>query len=314
MPFSSSYLIKGVRPQSSGPDEVEVLQTDVMRFMAILGLCLMIIFALVQSLPQTPADSRPEVQTREMLMDQIQALQARMQRLETEVARKQQELAKAKQAAKVAQTKKEAVQEKLDQMQDSLDAQGQRLTDLEQAVEEKRERMSSLQEKVRKARQELDHIQGAVARAEMVETQDDQKARKDHTASQDSKKQPEQTKEKQGFSLRFASQKALDTLIRQGQVAFYAVHGEKAWRLQLHNGKAAFQSTKAPPKVYEMTRQTVPDKYAQALKRKVAVFGPDSITWGVTLPERSVASISQHMASASGGTLILQSDGGVSLE
>lgn len=43
---------------SSEPDEMEALQSDVMRFMAILGLCLMIIFALVQSLPQSSTDGK----------------------------------------------------------------------------------------------------------------------------------------------------------------------------------------------------------------------------------------------------------------
>ena len=36
------------------------LQTDVMRFMAILSLCLVAIFALVQSIPLTPAAADPE--------------------------------------------------------------------------------------------------------------------------------------------------------------------------------------------------------------------------------------------------------------
>ena len=40
------------------------LQTDVMRFMAILSLCLVAIFALVQSMPMSPpADPVPEPQT-----------------------------------------------------------------------------------------------------------------------------------------------------------------------------------------------------------------------------------------------------------
>ena len=42
-------------------DEVEALQTDVMRFMAILGFCLMVIFALVQSIPTHKADSPPNI-------------------------------------------------------------------------------------------------------------------------------------------------------------------------------------------------------------------------------------------------------------
>ncbi len=44
-------------PAASEGGGVEDLQTDVMRFMAMLGLCLVAIFALVQSLPMAPATS-----------------------------------------------------------------------------------------------------------------------------------------------------------------------------------------------------------------------------------------------------------------
>ena len=37
------------------------LQTDIMRFMAILSLCLVAIFALVQSIPMTPTASPPQI-------------------------------------------------------------------------------------------------------------------------------------------------------------------------------------------------------------------------------------------------------------
>jgi hypothetical protein len=40
-------------PAASGAagNDTDALQTDVMRFMAIIGLCLMAVFALVQSIP-----------------------------------------------------------------------------------------------------------------------------------------------------------------------------------------------------------------------------------------------------------------------
>ena len=49
--------------RSTGSDTDE-LQTDVMRFMSILGLCLMAVFALVQSIPvqdQERVRSQPEL-------------------------------------------------------------------------------------------------------------------------------------------------------------------------------------------------------------------------------------------------------------
>jgi hypothetical protein len=55
-------LTRGIDGDCGGAAD---LQTDIMRFMAILGLCLVAIFALVQSLPieaQTPAEKPPVVE------------------------------------------------------------------------------------------------------------------------------------------------------------------------------------------------------------------------------------------------------------
>ena len=39
-------------PAGGTGSDIDALQTDVMRFMSILGLCLMAVFALVQSMPR----------------------------------------------------------------------------------------------------------------------------------------------------------------------------------------------------------------------------------------------------------------------
>ena len=51
-------LISRLNREASLSNEVEVLQTDVMRFFAILCLCLMAIFALVKTLPMAPVAGR----------------------------------------------------------------------------------------------------------------------------------------------------------------------------------------------------------------------------------------------------------------
>lgn len=48
---------RGVDTEGGG---VADLQTDVMRFMAILAICLVVIFALVQSIPLSPSQAVPE--------------------------------------------------------------------------------------------------------------------------------------------------------------------------------------------------------------------------------------------------------------
>lgn len=128
------------------------------------------------------------------------------------------------------------------------------------------------------------------------------------TATQAQKPEP-----KKGFSLRFASEKVLQNLIRQGKVGFFAIHASQAWNLSVKDGQVAYKAASPPQKIYEMTDFTVPKEYKQALKRKVAVFDREKITWGVTLPPMSVAEIKEYLSSDSGGSLVIQGDGGVEL-
>ena len=50
---SGNYPLLDTEPQS---DDIEALQTDTMRFLAILAICLMVIFALVQAIPMETKD------------------------------------------------------------------------------------------------------------------------------------------------------------------------------------------------------------------------------------------------------------------
>lgn len=67
-----------------GPDEAEALQTDVMRFMAILGLCLMVVFALVQSIPVSQTDATPKLATISTLEQKNVQLQEKLKELQKE--------------------------------------------------------------------------------------------------------------------------------------------------------------------------------------------------------------------------------------
>jgi len=57
------------------PDEVEALQTDVMRFLAIICMCLMIVFSLVQSIPVSSRKNKPELSNKTLIKDEVKALE-----------------------------------------------------------------------------------------------------------------------------------------------------------------------------------------------------------------------------------------------
>ena len=59
-------------------DDAEMLQTDVMRFFAILCLCLMAIFALVKALPIAPPEATPTIVEPPDLKAEAQALQKKI--------------------------------------------------------------------------------------------------------------------------------------------------------------------------------------------------------------------------------------------
>ena len=87
------------RTRKESRSTVEALQTDVMRFMAILGFCLLAIFALVQRIPLTSApveatapspavdDPQPTVAA---LSETIRGLRDRVSSLKSEAARTRQ--------------------------------------------------------------------------------------------------------------------------------------------------------------------------------------------------------------------------------
>ena len=71
-------------------DDAEMLQTDVMRFFAILCLCLMAIFALVKTLPMAPPETGPAIMEpadqktdAKLLQKKIAALKERLDELQT---------------------------------------------------------------------------------------------------------------------------------------------------------------------------------------------------------------------------------------
>jgi len=91
------------------------------------------------------------------------------------------------------------------------------------------------------------------------------------------------------------------------------VAGKKAWRLRLSGGRPEYISAQNPPQIYEMETATVPIDYALAYEQQVAAFGRSAMTWGVTLPAQTTASINRLIKGQKGGDLVIMPDGEVIL-
>jgi hypothetical protein len=166
------------RTAAMGSD-TDDLQTDVMRFMSILGLCLMAVFALVQSLPlqeDMPVQPDPD---RILLHEQIaaqqqraQVLKAELERLMTRVEQANSEKAERERALSDAQQQLSAVMQRteqargerlqlrreLERLQQRLDYGRYTLATLQHAADDKAQSLRSLQQRLDGEKLRLDEI------------------------------------------------------------------------------------------------------------------------------------------------------------
>jgi uncharacterized protein YlxW (UPF0749 family) len=314
------------------PDDVEILQTDVMRFFAILCLCLMAIFALVKALPMAPADEGPKISEPEDLRKEAQSLQSQVVALKKKLAEIQTEMDAASVAAKQSslQAKKAAKDEResltrlvntqqelqevsqtLKKTRGELTKRGKKLAELLSAINDKERIRSELKTQIENETQDLRQIQAALGRAS--EKVNQSRRQNQHSAKKPAEENPKQQQVREGFTLRFASDEALQRLIVGGKVQFYAMAAQKAWQLQLSGGRPVYISAKSPRQIYEMEIATVPIDFLAAFQHQVAAFGRTTLTWGVTLPAQTTASIKQLIAGRDGGDLAIMPDGEVIL-
>ena len=321
-----------LRSSPAPSNDVEMLQTDVMRFFAILCLCLMAIFALVKALPMSPPADRPTLAEPTDLKAEAESLQIEIAGLKKKLAQTLTQAQTATVAAEQSsmQVKKAAkdeqeilarlahhqqqlknVTQSLYRTRRELRKRGQKLAGLVKDIDTKQQIQSELSSQIKAETQKLATIKFALDRAH-------QKMNQNHPQNQAQPRKvpetsPAKPPAKDGYTLRFASDEALQTLISGGKVIFYAIAGKNAWQLGLTGGRPAYRPTVTPSQVYEMESATVPIEYSAAFERQVAAFGRTAVTWGVTLPAQTRASINRLVKGQHGGDLVIMPDGEVIL-
>ena len=314
------------------PNDVEILQTDVMRFFAIMCLCLMAIFALVKALPLAPAAERPTITepvdlTAEAssLTQQIAALKKKLSAAQSQLnaatAAAKQSSAKAAHAAKgekevvarlrMARQELEKISHSLQKARAEINMREVTLAKIVKDIDDKRRVRAGLNAQIETETLSLKKLHAAVDRAKEKLDRDLHRQQAPQKELSKSPATPEPVRK--GFILRFASDAALETLISRGNVNFYALAATKAWQLKLNSGSPAFFPVKLPRKIYEMETATVPVDYVTVFQRQVAVFGRQTPTWGVTLPPQMSASIKGLIKDRESGDLVIMPDGEVIL-
>jgi septal ring factor EnvC (AmiA/AmiB activator) len=315
---------------SGGPgSDTDALQTDVMRFMSILGLCLMALFALVQSIPlQDTVHTEPEPEAAKLNQDialqqqRAQALQTDLDRLTTQLREANERNHRAQRALTSAQheltllvdqtqqtrSERDHLITELDVLRDQLARGRVELAGLQRAAGQKIQSLRTLQQRLGAAEKQLDEIsqratdlqvRPAPARASPVS---------------DQPPAPLPAAEQQGFSLRFASIEALERLVAGGTVNLYAMAGKQAWRLSLPAGRPMFAAAAFPGWFHEMAASTVPAGYVTSLENAVGEPARSPLVWGVQLPVTTTQGIASLTRNHRGGNLVIGADGRVTLE
>jgi septal ring factor EnvC (AmiA/AmiB activator) len=304
-------------PGSTGSD-TDALQTDVMRFMSIIGLCLMAVFALVQSMPPDEKDRiQPELEQQKLQQDiayqqqRMQLLRADLRHLTTQMQSAQERNTRAQQALSSAQQQLTRLTDQTAQARRDRDRLTTELDVLRGQLAAGRNGLAGIQKTAQKKSHSLRQLQRQPGEQQKTPDTSDQRA-----STRKSEKRPPSlpASGKQGFTLRFASAGALHHLVATATVSLYAMAGKQAWRLSLRTGKPVFTPDTFPAWFHEMAASTVPVEYVGTLEKTKDPLTMSSVVWGVQLSSATKQGIAALTRELQGGVLVIAADGQVMLE
>ena len=250
------------------------LQTDVMRFMAIISLCLVAIFALVQSMPIAPPVAPDTTEEQVTIPEQVV-----VQEQVVAVAVKPSPAAPIKSEPDPVVAKTDA----------TISLTRPKWTPKYQPKPVPREESAP-------APQVVQAPPTATTPAAVV--------------SVEAATPP--VEEQDGFTLRFESDAALTRLVAAGQVGIYAIDAGSARRMTVSDSRISFWDASVPNSFHEMEVSTVPRPVVDALTR--SGVDTSGVSWGVTLPGKLKTQLDGLMQQQRGGSLLIGINGQIRLE
>jgi len=303
--------------------DMEMLQTDVMRFMAILGLCLTAIFALVQTFPRTPVQAAPALPETDSTAAH-EALQSKLQQLQQALRSASGSLTRAEAETAALQTGLQQTRGRLQSVTASLAENKMKQARLlrqqradARVVVQLREQLASLQ--VQNSH-DLAALEKSRSQVRALSKPQAQKIVQPKPAIQQPPSPPQpaaaprpETKAKaveatSGFTLRFASPEALEALIDRGTIRFFILRKGKARLYRLQGGIPRLSAVPMPVSFHEMAADTVPDKFRSSTEPV-----PGDVIWAVALPSSLERRLSQLVRGQNSGVLEIQANGTIRL-
>jgi hypothetical protein len=281
----------------------EALQTDVMRFIAIIGLCLTAIFSLMRSIAEPVENSKDKTEN-QVLRQQLNSLQEKLtqgnestQLLKDNLSSSQAQLAHASQQEHELQQ----MHKELSGLSQALNNRHQEQLKLEQTLANTRKQTQNLRAQLRDKQQQVEPAQ--------IEQPQARTPVNDSAATAP----PPKGFRQPGFVLKFASESTLSELIYKDQVKLLAVVNLQAWQLRLHKQHPGFHKIPMPDKYYEMLPETLPAAYRQAFYADIDQTGNTGTVWAVQIPLSTEQQVQRMLKTTDNGELIIQADGSVSL-
>lgn len=292
---------RAVRRAVGFDNTVATLETDVMRFMAILALCLVVIFALVQSLPLSSGNIETQ-SAEEPLGIEISDLQNQVETLRQEAT----ELAGRQKRMRLAAAKElQGISRELTAAREEVTRKEGALASAEKRLIEKKGELARVEEFINEARQKE-----SAARWKLDNAEGKNLSRRETGPAIPAKNRQASNR---GFTLRFASEADLKSLLQRGRVQLYMMAPGKSWRLagQSHRGWQ-FLPGRPPDLFYQMDADTVPDDFLQAAE-EAAGMGGAGVEYGVVLPPAVKRQLKTEMKGRRGGELIIRKSGRVTV-
>jgi hypothetical protein len=284
----------------SADHEIEALQTDIMRFFAVVALCLMVIFSLVQSIPIQANDSENnQLLSESSQKEDLHQLEEKVEILKKENKKLQHELNIEHKNVQHQQSKLYEMELLLSSAQDHSEKADGRLQQVKRELQEERQDRTQVEKGLQRAKQ---HLKVAIDRQNQFR------------ASKGDKRKSA-VSEVKGHTLGFAKH-ALSNLVEQKLISFFLSVGNKEL-FQAHSlkrGKWEFKRVnKYPKQLYIMPQNDVPDSFVLGAHNTV-MFDKKGVEFGVELPKQISDQIRELMGSTQGGYMQILSDGSVQIQ
>ena len=215
--------------------DTEALQTDIQRFMAILGFCLMAVFALVQSIPVIGPEKDTVI---EDLSHKMDLQEAQLERLKSENVRLRKEIGRLMQYPGIARSLKN----ELDEARTRLDRQREGIDKLAAEKVAQQEDLMQYKRLLLKRDEEIRELNGAKERVEQFL----EEITKTVKGPVQKEKKPEVDRkpvEEKGIYVAFESDRVFLDLLGAGKIhLFIKLMGtEQGFRVLNEDGKINFQ-------------------------------------------------------------------------